>query len=120
MIYDVLIVNPIMDGMNLVSKEGPAVNTSDGALVLSQGAGSFMELGRHAVHITDALDIEETALALEKAIDMPLDERKRRGEALKGIVESSRPLDWIEAQITDLQAVHSVGEPETPLTRGDL
>ena len=119
MIYDVLVVNPIMDGMNLVSKEGPAVNKSDGALVLSQGAGSFMELGRNAIQITDALDVEETALALEKAIDMPTDERKRRAEALRASVESTKPSDWIEAQIEDLAAVHSVGEPKTSLTRGD-
>ena len=44
-IYDVLLVNPIRDGMNLVAKEGPIVNTTDGALALSDQAGAFAELG---------------------------------------------------------------------------
>ncbi|HYI45487.1 MAG TPA: trehalose-6-phosphate synthase, partial [Actinomycetota bacterium] len=56
MAYDVLLVNPIMDGMNLVSKEGVAVNRRGGALVLSKGAGSFDELEDFAVKIDDALD----------------------------------------------------------------
>ena len=33
--YDVLLVNPIKDGLNLVAKEGPVVNRRDGVLCLS-------------------------------------------------------------------------------------
>ena len=44
-IFDVLLVNPIYDGMNLVAKEGPLVNQRDGVLVLSENAGSHEELG---------------------------------------------------------------------------
>ena len=39
--YDVLLVNPISDGMNLVAKEGPAANERDGVLVLSRTVGTF-------------------------------------------------------------------------------
>ena len=31
--YDVLFINPILDGMNLVAKEGPIVNQNNGVLV---------------------------------------------------------------------------------------
>jgi hypothetical protein len=69
-VYDVLLVNPIMDGMNLVSKEGPTVNKRSGVLVLSRGAGSFEELGDHAVTIDDALDVGATADAIEAALEL--------------------------------------------------
>ena len=113
-IYDVLLVNPIMDGMNLVSKEGPAINQKDGVLVLSQGAGSFGELGEHAVEIEDALDVEETARALERALDMGPGERQRRGGSLRAAAGSRRPEEWIEAQLEDLNAIHEGAEPATP------
>ena len=119
MIYDVLIVNPIMDGMNLVSKEGPSVNVKDGVVMLSKGAGSFQELGPHVVPIEDALDIEETERALERALDMPSDERQRRAGALRRKVESSKPADWIEGQIEDLAAIQDHGEPMRPLNRAE-
>ena len=44
--YDVLMVNPVRDGLNLVAKEGPMVNERDGQLVLSIEAGAWAELGR--------------------------------------------------------------------------
>ena len=43
--FDVLLVNAIFDGMNLVAKEAPLVNTRDGVLVLSENAGAHDELG---------------------------------------------------------------------------
>jgi trehalose 6-phosphate synthase len=109
--YDVLFVNSIMDGMNLVSKEGPALNERDGALVLSRGAGSFTELGEDAVPIENPLDIEETARALEAALDLPSDERGRRAQDLKRKAEATKPGDWINAQLEDLAAIRSRGEP---------
>ena len=44
--YDVLLVNPVRDGLNLVAKEGPLVNTGDGVLALSREAGAFDRAGR--------------------------------------------------------------------------
>jgi trehalose 6-phosphate synthase len=111
--YDALLVNPIMDGMNLVSKEGPAVNARDGVLVLSKGAGSFEELGDAAVTIEDARDIETTAEALGRAIDMPLAERARRAGVLRDRAEGRTPAQWIESQIDDLVRVQRGDEPHT-------
>lgn len=109
--YDVLLVNSIMDGMNLVSKEGPALNERDGVLVLSKGAGSYSELGQEAVAITDATDVEETVSALERALDMDPEERTRRAAALRTTVAATKPGDWIGDQIDDLAAIASGGEP---------
>lgn len=113
-VYDVLFVNSIMDGMNLVSKEGPAVNERSGALILSREAGSFAELGDHAVIIHDPYDVDETAAAIETALEMPAAERERHARALREIVEKSRPQDWIQAQLDDLEAISRGGEPQTP------
>jgi trehalose 6-phosphate synthase len=114
LVYDVLLVNSIMDGMNLVSKEGPAVNKEAGVVVLSTSAGSFEELGDHAIAIPDALDVDATSKALEEAIDMPPEERAERAKRLRAVVEKSRPETWIETQIEDLASIQSGSEPATP------
>ena len=113
-VYDVLLVNPIMDGMNLVSKEGPALNERDGVLVLSEGAGAYAQLGRHSVGIKDPFDVQEAAMALERAIDLPADERREKAAALRKLATASKPGEWIEAQIDDLTEVAAGREPTTP------
>ncbi|MGH2808352.1 MAG: alpha,alpha-trehalose-phosphate synthase (UDP-forming) [Actinomycetota bacterium] len=104
-LYDVLLVNPIMDGMNLVAKEGPTLNQRDGVLVLSTGAGAYQELGEHAVGIRDPLDVTATADALERALEMDPTERKTRAEELRAVVEARTPEGWIGAQLEDLQRI---------------
>ncbi len=113
--YDVLLVNPIMDGMNLVSKEGPCLNDNDGVLVLSEGAGSFEELGEHAVVIEDPLSVEQTSEALATALDMGPEERRSRADALRQVVLSRKPGDWVGPQLDDLRSIREIGAPITPL-----
>ncbi|MGH2787447.1 MAG: alpha,alpha-trehalose-phosphate synthase (UDP-forming) [Actinomycetota bacterium] len=110
LVYDVLLVNPIMDGMNLVSKEGPALNERSGALVLSTGAGSHYELGDLSVTISDPLDIEATTTALESALELDPSERERRARELKGVIGARLPEDWIQAQLDDLTSI-ARGDP---------
>jgi trehalose 6-phosphate synthase len=112
-VYDVLLVNPLMDGMNLVSKEGPALNETNGVLALSMGAGSFSELSPNAVVIEDALDVEATADALELALELPPDKRNEMSLGLRRRVEATTPEDWIDAQIRDLEAIRQQGRPKT-------
>jgi trehalose 6-phosphate synthase len=112
-LYDVLLINPLMDGMNLVAKEGPALNGRDGVVVLSEGAGAFSELGSEAVGIKDPGNVDDTADALERAIEMPLDDRKRMAGILRERVESNRPDDWIEDQLEDLVEIHHGRDPHT-------
>ena len=68
--YDVLLVNPIKDGLNLVAKEGPLVNTRDGVLCLSPEAGAYEELHDAALRV-HPYDLEQTADALHRALSMP-------------------------------------------------
>ncbi|MGH8917237.1 MAG: alpha,alpha-trehalose-phosphate synthase (UDP-forming), partial [Actinomycetes bacterium] len=79
---DVLLVNPIRDGLNLVAMEGPLVNERDGSLVLSRQAGCWDELGAHAFGV-NPFDVEATAAALGAALDLPADVRAARARALR-------------------------------------
>ena len=104
--YDVLLVNPVRDGLNLVAKEGPLVNTRCGSLVLSREAGAFEELGDWALPI-DPQDVEGQADALEQALDLPEAERRRRLEAVRSWVRehdldawSTRLLEALEQAST--------------------
>jgi trehalose 6-phosphate synthase len=96
--YDVLLVNPISDGLNLVAKEGPLVNERDGVVLLSRNAGVWDELGDAAVGI-QPFDIVGMADALAEAFDMPPAERTRRAESLRKTASSRTPLDWFEDQV---------------------
>jgi trehalose 6-phosphate synthase len=113
-VYDVLLINPLMDGMNLVAKEGPALNKRGGVVVLSEGAGAFSQLGQATVGINDPSKVGETADALERAIQMPAEERRRLADILRVQVESNRPDDWIEDQLEDLAQIHQGRDPHTP------
>lgn len=100
--YDVLLVNPVFDGMNLVAKEGPALNDRDGVLILSENAGAFEELGEHALAI-NPFDVGQTARAIAAALEMDEDERARRATALREAVEGNRLDRWVDAQLEDLE-----------------
>jgi len=99
--YDVLVVNSIIDGMNLVAKEGALLNERNGVLILSEGAGAASQLGDAALIIAPA-DVEGTADAIHQALTMPLPERRRRAEALRRAVETDDVTAWFRDQITDI------------------
>lgn len=99
--YDVLLVNPLIDGMNLVAKEAALVNEVNGVLVLSEGAGAFEQLSELAVGVA-ACDISGTADALYAALTMPLEERRRRALGLRRQVEEHDITRWLYQQLTDL------------------
>jgi trehalose 6-phosphate synthase len=100
-LYDVLFVNPVIDGMNLVAMEGPVLNRRQGVLVLSRNAGAFGRLGRYAVPV-NPFDIRETSEALKLALEMPVDERMRRARGLSRLVLSNPPSRWVREQLEDL------------------
>ena len=97
-ISDVLLVNPVRDGLNLVAKEGPLLNTAAGVLVLSREAGAFEELAEPALGI-NPFDISGTAEALHRALSMDPEERQRRAEHLKSLVRARTAADWMQDQI---------------------
>jgi len=99
-LYDVLLVNPLADGMNLVAKEGALVNQKDGVLVLSEFAGVFYELGEQSLSVSP-FDIFGTAEALHRALTMPPEEKRRRAEALRAIVKKADIRSWFYDQVDD-------------------
>ena len=102
--YDVLLVNPVFDGMNLVAREGPILNERDGVLVLSANAGAADEIGTAAL-IVNPFDARDTALALEHALDMTPIERKARAERLREVAEGDPPAVWLDHQLNDLASL---------------
>lgn len=100
-LYDVLLVNPIIDGMNLVAKEGPIVNQRDGVLVMSESAGAAEELGDGAL-IVSPYDVVQTADALHRALVMSPEERALRAAKLRNGVEQHTVSDWLHDQLVDL------------------
>jgi trehalose 6-phosphate synthase len=100
-VADVLVVNPIRDGMNLVAEEGPVLSDRDCALVLSREAGAASLLGSDAL-LVNPYDIGATASALHQALTMPDDDRRRRRVALAKAAASHSPSSWLTAQLDAL------------------
>lgn len=103
-LYDVLLVNSIFDGMNLVSKEGPLVNKRNGVLVLSENAGSHFEMGEAAL-VINPFDVQETADALYRALILPERERQPRAWWLKEIVIRNDTTKWLYHQLKDVCSI---------------
>jgi trehalose 6-phosphate synthase len=101
--YDVLLVNAMFDGMNLVAKEGPMVNERDGVSILSENTGAHEELGEFALSV-NPFDIQELADSIHAALTMRPEERARRLAGLKEIVTARDPGDWIDDQLADIRA----------------
>jgi trehalose 6-phosphate synthase len=102
--FDVLFVNAIFDGMNLVAKEAPLVNERDGVLVLSENAGAFEELGPWAIAV-NPFDVAGQAEALHRALELPLAERRARLEAIRAEVREHDLGAWLEGLLADLDRV---------------
>jgi trehalose 6-phosphate synthase len=100
--YDVLLVNAMFDGMNLVAKEGPLVNERAGVSILSENTGAHEELGEFALSV-NPFDIQELADSIHAALTMSREERERRLDGLKGIVTQRDPGDWIDEQLADIR-----------------
>ncbi|MGI8727285.1 MAG: alpha,alpha-trehalose-phosphate synthase (UDP-forming), partial [Solirubrobacterales bacterium] len=100
--YDLLMVNALFDGMNLVAKEAPAVNTRDGVLMLSENTGAHAELGEHALSV-NPFDIDEQAGAIHRALTMSESERAERADGLRAVIERTDPGTWIDQQLDDIE-----------------
>jgi trehalose 6-phosphate synthase len=96
--YDVLVVNPVRDGLNLVAKEGAALNQRDGVLVLSREAGSWDELGADALGV-NPFDVTATADRLAQALAMDQGERAGRSARLRATARARTPQDWLADQL---------------------
>ena len=104
--YDLLIVNAMFDGMNLVAKEGPLVNERAGVSLLSENTGAHEELGEFALSV-NPFDVQDQADAIYRALTMAPDERAWRAKGLKKIIAARDPGDWVDDQLRDIDAKRS-------------
>jgi trehalose 6-phosphate synthase len=102
--FDVLFVNAVADGMNLVAKEGPLVNTRAGVLVLSENAGAHEELGEWALSV-NPFDVYGQAEALHQALSMGEAERRRRSEAIRAQVRRHDVGAWLDGLLQDVERI---------------
>ena len=101
--YDLLMVNAMFDGMNLIAKEGPLVNERNGVSLLSENTGAHEELADFALSV-NPFDVQEQAHAIHRALTMAADERAWRAQGLKRIVTARDPGDWVDDQLEDIDA----------------
>ena len=98
---DVLLVNPVRDGMNLVAEEGVVLSEHDCAVVLSREAGIADQYGQDAL-LVNPYDVTETAEALHAALSMPAAERQERWKRLLSAATALPPADWFRQQLDAL------------------
>jgi len=100
--YDLLMVNAMFDGMNLIAKEGPLVNERNGVSLLSENTGAHEELAEFALSV-NPFDVQEQADAIHRALTMSAEERSWRAQGQKRIVTARDPGDWVDDQLADIE-----------------
>jgi trehalose 6-phosphate synthase len=95
---DVLLVNPVRDGLNLVAKEGAIVNERDGVLALSRESGAWAELGGAALEV-NPFDVAGTSDVLHRALSMGAAERATHAAAVRELALARTPADWLADQL---------------------
>ncbi len=105
---EVCLVTPLRDGMNLVAKEfldcqRPELSNRAGVLILSEFAGAANELSQ-AIQVNPH-DVDEVAAALNRALEMPEDERRKRIEAMQSRLRSQDSGAWAKRFLKDLDNV---------------
>jgi trehalose 6-phosphate synthase len=103
-LYDALLVNPVADGMSLVAKEGPVINTKNGVLILSESTGAYHQLKEGALTVA-AADLEGTAEAFYRAVTMPAEERERRSALLIEAIGREDATHWLFSQFQDIASL---------------
>jgi trehalose 6-phosphate synthase len=116
-LYDILLVNPLADGMNLVAKEGALLNRNNGVLILSEEAGVAEEFGDAPIRISP-YDVFDTREAIHRALIMPEEERHSRAEELRAQVREHNIHRWFARQLADAQSKLPDGIFETKASEG--
>ena len=107
-LYDTLLVNSVADGMNLVAKEGPVVNSRNGVLILSEGTGAYSQL-RDGALVVAPTDLHGGAEALYQAVTMGAQDRADRNAMIIEKVKNEDVLDWLLKQLRELDQITSSG-----------
>jgi trehalose 6-phosphate synthase len=101
---NVVLVNPLVDGMNLVAKEAVLVGERDPVLILSETAGAAEQLAADSLVVAPA-DIAGTADQLDRALRMPAAERRDHLRRLRQSVRHEDVRWWLDRQLRDLAAI---------------
>lgn len=101
--FDVLMVNAIYDGMNLIAKEAGLINRRDGVIILSENAGAHEELGDYCLSVSP-FDLESQSQAIYQALTMAQDEKARLAGKIRQTVRHNDIHKWIETQFVDIKA----------------
>jgi trehalose 6-phosphate synthase len=116
-VFDVLMVNPVFDGLNLVAKEGMVVNRRNGVLVLSEHAGVHDEIGEYALSV-HPVDVEQQADALYRALFLPQEERRRRRTASVEVIKRNGLAHWLTSQLADIRKLtNEIDDPAVMASR---
>ena len=107
-VADVILVNPLRDGMNLVAKEGPIVNQKNGVLILSTEAGAFEQLGEESLAV-EPYDVHGTAAALRRALELPASERRARAARLSTLASVRPPTEWLTEVVASAKRAKPAG-----------
>lgn len=97
-LFDVLLVNPVIDGLNLVAKEGAVANRRAGSIVLSRNAGVYEQMGPATIGI-DPFDVAGTSEAIEQALELPDAERFQIRDLLRHLATQSSPREWVAKRL---------------------
>ena len=111
---DVVLVNPVVDGMNLVAKEAAIVSRA--ALVLSETAGAAEQLAADSLTVS-AADVAGTSEMLERGLEMSDDERTVHIRRFRASVRGEDLAWWLSRQLRDLSAVARGGRPPSRALR---
>ncbi|MGH6665970.1 MAG: alpha,alpha-trehalose-phosphate synthase (UDP-forming) [Pseudolabrys sp.] len=97
------LVTPLRDGMNLVAKEYVAAQNPDdpGVLVLSRFAGAAHECA--SALLVNPYDPEGVAIAINRALSMPLEERRQRHAANFKALARNDLAHWAERFLATLE-----------------
>jgi trehalose 6-phosphate synthase len=96
--YDVLLVNPIRDGLNLVAMEGAMVNDREGVVALSREAGAWDTLAGAALPV-HPFDVAGTADVLHAALTLDDADRTQRAAELRRRSMARTPSSWLGDQL---------------------
>jgi trehalose 6-phosphate synthase len=102
---DVVFVNSVRDGMNLVVLEGLVLSERDPAVVLSRETGAAEVLGADPV-LVNPFDVVGTADALHRALQQSREERSGPAARMREAAVRLPPTEWFRAQ---LDAVDELG-----------
>ncbi len=106
---DIALITPIRDGMNLNAKEYLACRTDQsGVLILSEMAGAAKEMSEAI--IVNPNNQTELAVALNLAINMPLEEQIERNKALQKRLKIYNEERWANDFIIGLEGIKKLQE----------